>query len=86
MPPIGHFTGYSEMSKNLAKQYENEVIDEKNEEIRDIYEESDRIESDAEYGQYATEEEVKEYCSKWNGIVVKTLGKLKWQLKELSCI
>ena len=47
--------------KNLAKQYENEVIDEKNEEIRDIYEESDRIESDAEYGQYATEEDLENH-------------------------
>lgn len=57
------------MPKNLVKQYENDVIDEKNEEIRDIYEESDRIESDAEYGQYANDEEVKEYCSKdWNGM------------------
>ena len=49
------------MSKNLVKQYENEVIDEKIEEIRDIYEESDRIESDAEYGQYANDDEITEF-------------------------
>ena len=57
------------MSKNLVKQYENDQIDEKNEEIRDIYEEQIAYEIDAEYGGYADEEEVKEYCSKdWNGV------------------
>ncbi len=53
------------MSKNLVKQYENEVIDEKIEEIRDIYEESNQIESDAEYGQYATDEEVTEFITEF---------------------
>lgn len=55
------FSGYSEMSKNLAKQYENDQIDEKNEEIRDIYEIQNQYESDAEYDGYANDDEVKEF-------------------------
>ena len=38
------------MSKNLANQYENEVICEKIEEKREMREEQDAYESDAEYG------------------------------------
>ncbi len=59
------------MSKNLVKQYENDQIDEKNEEIRDIYEKQIAYEMDAEYDGYANDEEVKEYCNNtgenWNG-------------------
>lgn len=51
----------SQISRNLTISYENEVISEKMEEIREKRELQDQYESDAEYGQYANEEEIKEY-------------------------
>ena len=48
----------SQFSQLLHNQHGNDVISEKIEEIRDIRELQDRYESDAEYGQYADEEEI----------------------------
>ncbi len=54
----------SQISRNLTNSYENEVIREKIEEINEMRELQDQYESDAEYGQYADEEDVKEFGRK----------------------
>jgi hypothetical protein len=71
------------MSKNLVKQYENDQIDEKNEEIRDIYEKQIAYEIDAEYGGYANEEDIEHHISesKLDGYMLYM--KMKKDLNEM---